>query len=141
MNLKELLARKTEIQTEIDAVSSPLLEKLADVQLEINRLVVQKLIDLRALNGKEYGAINMNFDGVKVTETVPKKVEWKQEEMRDIFKRIMAFGDDPFNYIKLEFEVPEKMYNAFPKQIKNIFDEARTVKAGKPSIKFETFDN
>lgn len=140
MSLKELLAMKAEIEMEMEAVVAPLRDRMVVVQEQIDALIGPKLVELRALQGKDYGAINLNIDGIKVTETVTKKVEWNQDVLADIFGRITAAGDDPLAYMRAKYDVPEKQYGEFPKAIKNIFDEARVVKAGKPTIKFEDFN-
>ncbi|NTU68956.1 MAG: hypothetical protein HGB02_08765 [Chlorobiaceae bacterium] len=151
MNLKELLAKKAETQAAMDeaiapirahmeAVMQPFCEAVMDIQRQIDQMVNQRLHELRAMQGKEFGVVHMNVDGVKVSETIAKTITWDQEKLAAIYDRIMIAGDNPLTYMRQKFDVPEKQYSEFPKPVRNIFDEARTVKPGKPSIKFETFE-
>lgn len=135
--LKDLLQKKEEIEGRIKTVQ----EELAAVNADLDHLVSQKLLDLRALTGKEFGAVNLSFEGFKVTETIPKKVEWDQEKLGDLFFKILKSGDKPSNYMKMKLEIGEKQYDAFDPNIREIFAEARTVKPGKPQLKFEEVSN
>lgn len=133
MTLKDLLQKKADIETRM----SELQEELSAVNVDIGHLISQRLIDLRNLTGKEFGAVNLNFEGFKITETVPKKVEWDQDKLSQVFDRIATAGDDPRAYMKVKLEVGEKQYEAYPQEVKSIFAEARTVKPGRPQVKFE----
>jgi len=74
---------------------------------------------------------------VKITETVPKRVEWDQDKLAELFAKIMQHGDKPSNYMRMELTVPEKMFESMQPEIKEMFSEARTVKNGKATYKFE----
>ena len=148
MTLKELLTRKAEIENQITALQqtiepwlADLRQACADVVAQINEMLAQRLHDLRQLQGKEFGVVHLVLDGVKVTETIDKTVSWDQEKLGDIFGRIVAAGDKPADYMRMKLDVPKKMYSAFPDQIKGIFAEARTVKGGRPALKFEGVEN
>lgn len=131
--LKRLLNKKAEIEARLLAIQ----EEMQAVNVEIEHLVSQKLVDIRSLTGKEFGVVHLNLDGYKITETVPKKVEWDQEKLNGLFFKILESGDKPANYMRMKLDVPEKLYDSFPDTIKGIFTEARTVKPGKATLKFE----
>lgn len=131
--LKPLMQKKAEIEERLKAVQ----EELTAVNVDIEHVIAQKLADVRSLTGKEFGAVNLSLDGFKITETIPKKVEWDQEKLNGLFFKIMESGDKPSNYMKMKLEIGEKQYEAFPAQVQSIFAEARTVKPGKPQLKFE----
>jgi hypothetical protein len=57
--------------------------------------------------------------------------------MNDLFDAIATAGDDPRAYMKLKLEVSEKSYAEFVPEVQAMFSDCRTVKPGKPSIKFE----
>lgn len=146
--LKELLKKKEEIEQRVRDIQAEIedrilaaREELQAVNIDIGHLVSQKLVDLRSLTGKEFGVMHLIMDGYKVTETIPKKVEWDQEKLIPLFFRIMESGDKPSNYMTMKLSVAEKAYDAFPDTIKPIFAEARTVKPGPPSLKFEEVTN
>lgn len=148
MTLKELLSKRAEFEaqmSELQQTIEPRLEELRtnchNVQMQIDEMLAGRLQDLRKLQGKEFGVVNMTFEGFKVSETVPKKVEWDQEKLTPLFFKILESGDKPSDYMRMKLEVPEKLYGDFPPQIKSIFDVARTVKAGRPTLKIEEVPN
>jgi hypothetical protein len=116
---------------------APLNDEMTAVMDQIRTVYFDKLKQLRDLSGKEFGVVHLALDGIKVSETVPKKVTWDQEKLNELFDRIATAGDDPRVYMKMELKIGEKEYEKFPAEIKTVFAEARTVTPGAPSIKFE----
>ena len=142
--LKELLKQKDEIATRIalmheeNAVRmAPLNDEMTAVNAQITEATTAKLTQLRDLSGKEFGVLHLTMDGIKVSQTVPKKVTWDQTILSGLFDRIKASGDEPRNYMKVELKIGEKEYDKFVPEIKTIFAEARTVTPGTPTVKFE----
>lgn len=131
--LHELLQKREEFEKQILCLQ----EEVDAINIDIENLLSGRLVDLRKLQGKEYGVVTMTFDGIKVSENIPKKVEWEQNALKKLWEKIKSSGDDPQKYIKIKFDVPEKLYNEFSSEIKEVFDEARSVKQGKPQIKLE----
>lgn len=135
--LKELIQRKAEIEAVIAGAN----EQLEAVSEEIGQVVSAQLAEIRKLQSKEFGAVNVTIEGYKFIETIPKKVKLDQVKMADIFGRILAAGDTPGNYMKAEFTVPEKMYDGFSPAVRNQFDAARLVEKGKPKIEIEEVES
>ena len=115
--------------------------QLANVNTDIGDVLSMQLSEIRALQAKEFGAVNITVEGYKVTETIPKRVKWDQNRMAEIFQTIKNHGDNPFDYMKVELGCNEKSYEKFDDGIKAVFDEARIVEKGKPSLKIEEVDN
>ena len=91
-----------------------------------------------ALRAKEepYGSIHIgNFE-----ITVGKKVTWNQHELAQLAQQIMSAGEDPKEYIKLEYGVSETAYKSWPTMIRNQFIPARTIARGNPTVKISTKD-
>ena len=143
--LKELMQKKTDFEAEIKALYekhiTPLQEQISAINIDIEHMLAQRLADLRKLQAKEFGAINLTFDGYKITETVPKKVAWDQTKLNELFDRIAGAGDDPREYMKMELKIGEKEYKELVPEVKVLFAEARTVKPGKPTIAFQEVEN
>jgi hypothetical protein len=142
--LKALLLQKDEIAARIALMNeehalrmAPLNDEMTAVNSQISEATADKLKQLRDLSGKEFGVLHLTIDGIKVSQTVAKKVTWDQTILNDLFKKIEAAGDEPRNYMKLELKIGEKEYDKFAPGIKTIFAEARTVTPGAPTIKFE----
>ncbi len=147
MNLKELLQRKADLNLKakgiMDSIQAQLDEVgacLNDVEKEISALLAEGLTAIRKLQEKEFGAVHITRDGYRVTETIPKKVRWDQEKLFGVYKTIRESGDDPFLWMKAEFKVGEKEYNAYPKNIQVVFAPARTVMPGEPKIEFKPLE-
>lgn len=146
--LKALLLQKDEIAARIALMDeehavrmAPLDDEMTAVNTQISEATTAKLQQLRDLSGKEFGVLHLTMDGIKVSQTVTKKVTWDQAKLNDLFTRIQASGDEPRNYMKLELKVGEKEYDKFVPGIKTIFAEARTVTPGAVTVKFEEVDN
>ena len=135
--LRMLLEQKRVYEEQIKEIQG----HMANVVTEIESLLAAKLLDLRTLQGKETGTVNLLFEGYKVTETIPKKVEWDQEKLNELFDRIVTAGDDPRAYMKMKLEVPEKKYGELAPELQAVFAEARTIKHGKAQLAFEEATN
>lgn len=131
--LKDLIKEKARLEQELLVVEA----QLANVMADISDLMSLQLAEVRRLQDKEFGAVNVTSEGFKVTETIPKRVKWDQEVLGDLFFKIMKHGDKPSNYMKMKLEVPERMYDEMSPEIQGLFSEARTVERGKPVLKIE----
>jgi len=141
VSLKELIAKRTDLENQIKAIYDtqivPLQDQISDINIDIDHIIAPKLVDIRSLQKKEFGAVNITLDGYKVTSTIPKKVEWDQAKLLALFDTILQSGDKPSNYMRMELKVAEKDYAGFVPEIKAVFAEARTVKPGNASVKIE----
>lgn len=139
--LKRLIAQRADLEAQVkaihDAQIAPLQEQISAINIDIEHVISPKLVDVRSLQKKEFGAVNITMDGFKITETVPKKVEWDQSKLLDLFDAIITAGDKPSNYMKMELKVAEKDYDKMIPEVKAMFADCRTVKPGRPSVKFE----
>lgn len=134
---KEIEQQMADLQATIEPGLAQLRDQITTINSQITAATSEKLAELRKLQAKEYGVVHLVLDGVKVSETVSKKVEWDQEKLTGIYDKIVAHGDNPRNYMKVELKVGEKEFEKFAAPIKSIFAEARTVKPGPPSVKYE----
>lgn len=83
---------------------------------------------------KPLGSTTTEFEGTKVTVTIPVTVKWDQDCLRGIAKRIQAEGDNPESYIDYKLSVKEASYKAWPEQMQKIFVPARTISLGKTRL-------
>lgn len=74
-----------------------------------------------------FGTVNLN--GVKFT--VPKKVEWDQVALADLYKEI---GETAHEYMDVSYKVREAAFKNWPSAIQESFIPARTVKPGSITI-------
>ena len=92
---------------------------------------------LRRSAGKDTGTVRIENGDVVVVADLPKRVKWEQARLSEIVERIRAGGDDPSEYVTIEFAVSERVYGAWPNTIRAVFEPARGVETGKPSYRFE----
>ena len=92
---------------------------------------------LRRSAGKDTGTVRIEDGDVVVVADLPKRVKWEQAKLAEIIERIRAAGDDPAEYVTIEFSVSERTYGAWPNSIRAVFEPARTVETSKPSYRFE----
>lgn len=72
-----------------------------------------------------------------IVADLPKRVKWDQARLAAIVEEIRAAGEDPTEYVTIEFKVRERNYAAWPNSIRSAFEPARTVETGKPVYRIE----
>jgi hypothetical protein len=92
---------------------------------------------LRRAEGKDTGTVTITADGFKVKVDLPKKVDWNQMALRHSIAQLVAAGENPADYVATELKVAESKYTAWPPSLKRIFEPARTLGVGAPTIKLE----
>ncbi|ABK45153.1 hypothetical protein Mmc1_2657 [Magnetococcus marinus MC-1] len=106
----------------------------------ISRRYADKADLLRKEAGKDFGTVRFIDGDVQVTAELPKRPHWDQKRLSDLFDRIRKAGEDPQEYMDVDYKVPESKFKAWPSQIRSAFEGARTVKAGKPTFKLSVKD-
>lgn len=91
--------------------------------------------EARRAEGKDTGTIRLQDGPVTVVADLPKRVVWDQAMLAGLVERIRADGADPAEYVDIAFSVPERKYTAWPKDIRQEFEPARTVRTGKPKFR------
>jgi hypothetical protein len=84
----------------------------------------------RQAAGKDTGTIRFDDGDFTVIADLPKRVDWDQDHLAALVERIRAAGDDPTEYVEINFKVPERNYLAWPEAIRQDFEPARTVRTG-----------
>lgn len=89
----------------------------------------------RRAENKDTGTVRIEDGAFVVVADLPKRVKWDQAELAAIVERIRAAGEDPAEYLSIEFKVSERAYGAWPESIRSAFTPARTVETGKPNYR------
>ena len=89
----------------------------------------------RQTAGKDTGTVRFDDGAVTVIADLPKRVDWDQDKLAALVERIRAEGDDPAEYVDVAIKVPERKFAAWPSHIRSAFEDARTVRTGKPSFR------
>ena len=118
---------------------------LSQIELELkqNSNIKRRLVEVivtrkhdeleAALKAKDqpYGVVHIgNFE-----VNFGKKVSYDQEKLAKIADEIKAAGEKVSDYIKIEYDVSETKFSAWPEPIKAQFIPARTVARGNPTVK------
>jgi hypothetical protein len=146
--LKELILEKQvltgqaqQIVASIQPQLKPIEEKINEIDKQIQSKVSepakQKLLETK----KDTGTANLPIEGVLVKMTVSKTVKWNQNGLAQVFERIKSAGDDPCQYINIEYGVSENSYKAWPDQIKSVFAPHRTVTPSKPRFEYHIIED
>jgi hypothetical protein len=91
--------------------------------------------EARRTEGKDTGTVRLQDGPVTVVAELPKRVDWDQAMLAGLVERIRADGADPSEYVDIAFSVPERKYTAWPKDIRQEFEPARTVRTAKPKFR------
>lgn len=108
-------------------------------------LVVAEILEFyandleKSLKAKDepYGSVTAD----SFTVTYPKRVTWDQAKLEAIANDIKTNGENPLEYVDLEYSVSEDKYKAWPESIRAVFTTARTVARGNPSVKVKKNGN
>lgn len=91
--------------------------------------------EARRAEGKDTGTVRLQDGQVTVVAELPKRIDWDQAMLAGLVERIRTDGADPAEYVDIAFSVPERKYTAWPKDIRQEFEPARTVRTGKPKFR------
>jgi len=112
---------------------SKMIKDRLDAALE--RRFAQKASEVRVGAGKDTGTIRFQDGAAVIIADLPKRVSWDQDQLGMLVERIRSEGDDPKEYVDMSIKVPERKYAAWPQHIRAAFEQARTVRIGKPIYK------
>lgn len=137
IKIKELYDSLQKIQEE----KQQLKQKESELNELINESFKERFNVLREASGKKLGTISFNLEGMKVSQNIPKKIEWDQDVIEEIYSDIEKTGENPKDYIKVKYSVSERDFNSFNEEIKDRLKEARIIKDGSVQIKIEEIEN
>lgn len=143
-NIETMIAQVDALDDQIFKLTQTIADEVNALQLkksEVNALLnmeIEKAAE-EQLSGKDYGCGTANIETTrhKVKVVVRKSVKWDEAELIKIREKIVEAGQNPAVFIKEKLSVSETAYKNFPIEIQNELLPARTVEAGKPSIKIE----
>lgn len=94
----------------------------------------------RRAEGKDTGRVRIADEAFEVVADLPKKAAWDPPKLAAAVATIVAWGEDPADYVTTEIRVPESRFTAWPPRIRAVFEPARTVATGRPSYTLEPKD-
>ena len=111
------------------AVSKRYKAELDELKAEIERRIKPLAND--------YGTFQRELDSTNLKIVVSKNISWDSDRLKELYEQIETDDADPtvYNKKKEEYTVSENAYKEWSKELKDIFDPARTEK--EPKITFE----
>jgi hypothetical protein len=135
----ELAAMESDALFQLKNDAADLFSVAKSIVDHIDRAAELKYADrahaLRLAAGKDTGVVHFDDGRVRITADLPKRVEWDQQHLAEIVRRIADGGENPAEYVEIGYRVSETKFNAWPESLKNAFAPARTLKTGKPGFR------
>jgi len=126
-----------ELQDEVDAALELAKARRAALDAGLEQRYGQVAQEARLRQGKDTGVVRLPDGGLEVVVEAKKAVSWDQPLLTQIYRRILAAGDNPVLYMQTTYKVRENTYKDWPANIKAEFEPARTVRVGKSSYRIE----
>ena len=79
--------------------------------------------------------IYLEDSNFKISNEVPKKIEWRQDVLARLLASFVAKGGNIPDYVEVSYHIPEAKYEALPQELKYKFNAARIIKLGNPVYK------
>lgn len=135
----DLAALQSEALFQLKNDAADLLSVARAIVEHIDRALDLKYADrahaLRLAAGKDTGVVHFDDGHVRITADLPKRIEWDQQRLAEVVRRIANGGEDPAEYVEISYRVSETKFNAWPESLKSAFAPARTLKTGKPGFR------
>lgn len=109
----------------------------ATIKAKIAEHYAADLEQLYKAKDEPFGAVNIVDGDVTLTFTTPKKVEWDQVALGNLYKEI---GDTASEYMDTVYKVKEAAFKNWPSSIQDAFIPARTVSTGAMTMKWKRKD-
>lgn len=84
---------------------------------------------------KDSGVIDLEEPNFKVTNDIPRKIEWRQDILGKIVCQFLLQGGNLSDYVEVYYHIPEEKYESLPEEIKHKVKPARIIKLGNPVYK------
>ena len=119
-------------------------EKFAKREKDLKQAIItlheKNFSELLNAKAEPFGVVNVIEGNIKLSATYPKKVTWDQSKLAELYEQIKKGNENPLDYMKVEYDVPETKYKNWPSVIQDEFITARTVERGNPTLKWENID-
>lgn len=112
-------------------------DRVEALKASLEAAVAESALEMRRLQDKETGVINLVLDGFKVKHSVPKNVTWDTKKLMTVARTLHEQGQDPYAFMECKLTIPEKVYDTLSGDLRKMVLDARTEKRGKVKIELE----
>lgn len=130
ISIDDYALRLAEIKEQKDSLT----KEEGQIKLAIKDRYAEEIAAKLKEKDEPFGVVNIEEGDKVIAVTTPKKVKWDQTKLATLVQQITAGGEDPLQYIKIEYDVPEAKFKAWPDVIRQEFLDARTVEPGSIAI-------
>ncbi len=139
MRISDLSAKSgEELLKLVDSAEAQLVEtqKIRDwLESAIAYKYVYKATSIRSELQQEFGFIYFEDGAVKVTSEIPKAITWDQKKLAAIAETIRRQGEDPEEYMEVQYTVLDACFDQWPEVIKDAFRPALSIGQGTSSYR------
>ena len=101
------------------------------IQSAIAYKYVYRASQVRAHLQQNFGEVEFDGDDVRMVADLPREVIWDQKKLSAIAECIKNQGEDPAEFLDIQYHVPEERFDYWPETIQRAFEAAFTIKAGR----------
>ncbi len=139
MRISDLSAKSgEELLKLVDSAEAQLVEtqKIRDwLESAIAYKYVYKATSIRSELQQEFGFIYFEDGAVKVTSEIPKAITWDQKKLAAIAETIRRQGEDPEEYMEVQYTVLDACFDQWLEVIKDAFRPALSIGQGTSSYR------
>ncbi|MCW7551790.1 hypothetical protein NX722_03875 [Endozoicomonas gorgoniicola] len=108
-------------------------------QLETQKLWLESVVaykyvyrasQLRSQLQQDFGTVSFDDEGTRVLVDQPREVSWDQQKLKAIAQRIQEQGEDPSEFLDVEYSVSQEKFDQWPQQLRRSFEPALKIKPG-----------
>lgn len=139
MGVAELAARSGE---ELAILVKDTDKALAQLQVQKDWLesviaykYVFKASQIRAQLQQDFGTISFDDEGTRVLVDLPREVSWDQQKLKAIAQRIQEQGEDPTEFLNIEYSVSQEQFDQWPDPVRQTFESALQINPGRCTYK------
>ncbi|MGI9283276.1 MAG: hypothetical protein ACR2PX_27100 [Endozoicomonas sp.] len=92
---------------------------------------VFKASQVRAQLQQDFGTISFDDEGTRVLVDLPREVSWDQQKLKTIAQRIQDQGEDPSEFLNIEYSVSQEQFDQWPEPVRQTFESACQIKPGR----------
>jgi hypothetical protein len=136
---EKAIAALTAANLKASAITDRPRQALAEIEQQIQEATAELIAKAYTAKGEPYGVVNVEVGPFELKADVSKTVKWDQKKLAEKYEQIKSDGSwgDVSEYIKAEYKISETSYKSWPSNLASHFEDARTVVAGKPTLKIE----
>ena len=109
-------------------------------QLETQKLWLESVVaykyvyrasQLRSQLQQDFGTVSFDDEGTRVLVDQPREVNWDQQKLKAIAQRIQEQGEDPSEFLDVEYSVSQEKFDQWSQQLRRSFEPALKIKPGR----------